>query len=121
MPELSRVSPSTLTRAHADPSASDLWIDTDHQGRILEGSVEALSTLLGYTARSARGRLLPIMLIDNRPNDTHFHHVMRGHHVDREGMIRPREQRGLRVCYRITLAPDSTDRRPILHWTFERR
>ena len=120
MPELSRVSPSTTTRTHADLSASDLWIDTDHQGRILDGSTEALSTLLGYTTRSAPGRLLPIMLLDNRPNDTHFHHVMLGHPIDRDGTIRPREQRGVRVCYRIALAPDSTDRRPILRWTFER-
>lgn len=114
-------STSHASRTHANPSASDLWIDTDQEGRILEASAEALSTLLGYGARNAQGHLLPIMLLDHRPNDTHFHQVMLGHPVEREGLIRPRDQRGVRVGYRIALAPDSTDRRPILRWTFQRR
>lgn len=116
---LVRLDPSEARRSGAQ--LTDLWIDTDHQGRILEASAAALSALLGYSARTVQGRLLPIMLLDNRPNDTHFHHVMLGHPVDREGTIRPREQRGVRVCYRIVLAPNSTDRAPVLRWTFHRR
>ena len=61
MPELSSFSPSTSTRTHADLSGPDLWIDTDHQGRILKGSTEALSVLLGYSARTAQA-LAAIML-----------------------------------------------------------
>ena len=97
---------------------ADLWIETDHEGRILQCSAGG-HTLIGYSKRSARGRLLPILLLENRPTDAQLLHVMFGHSVEREGSIRPKEKGPVRVSYRIALAPSSTASRPVLRWTFD--
>lgn len=96
-----------------------LWFETEHDGAIIDWSPEALS-LLGYRAKAAPGRLLPVLFIEDRPNAEHLTRVMLGHPVDRVGTIRPRERRGVRVQYRIELAADSTKERPILRWSFQR-
>lgn len=98
----------------------DLWFDTEHDGRILDWSPDAL-TLIGYSDGGAKGRSLPLMFIGSRPLEAHLTRVMFGHPLERDGIIRPRDRRGVPVTYRIALADGSTDKRPVLRWTFQRR
>lgn len=113
---------ATLKSAATPPPTeiSTTWVETDQEGRILR-CAPAASNLLGYSERAATGRLLPILFLDNRPTDAHFQRVMLGHPVDRVGLFRPREQRSIRVVYRIELAPHSRDDYPILRWTLARQ
>jgi PAS domain S-box-containing protein len=97
----------------------DPWILTDDAGRILDWHPGALG-LLGYTDRSVKGRSLPVAFNRDRPGDNLFQRVVLGHPVEREGEIRPRDRRPVRVQYRIELAEEATDARPILRWCFHR-
>ena len=97
----------------------DMWIDTDLAGDIIEWAPDAL-VLLAYSSSAVPGRSLPMMFIKNRPSFEDLKLVPRIGLIVREGIIRPRDRRGIRVRYAIELAPGSTDQQPILRWTFER-
>jgi PAS domain-containing protein len=113
--------PPALIKGGATMStlASRLWIDTDDNGMILNWNPDVLP-LTGYAPKSMHGRLLQIMLLGNRPGLIQFRRVMLGNVVEREGLIRPREQRAIAVRYRIEIAPESSKARPLMRWTFER-
>jgi PAS domain-containing protein len=100
-------------------SIRDVWIDTDPTGIVIQSSREAVF-LTGYSSRFLRGRLLPILFVDDRPRPAEFRLVALGHPIERAGWMRPKERRAIHVAYRIALAPDSTDRSPIFRWTFQR-
>jgi hypothetical protein len=100
-------------------SIRDVWIDTDPTGIVIESSRDAVF-LTGYSSRFLRGRLLPILFVDDRPRPAEFRLVALGHPIERAGWMRPKERRAIHVAYRIALAPDSTDRSPIFRWTFQR-
>jgi hypothetical protein len=101
------------------PTEPNVWIDTEHDGRILYWSPDALS-FIGCSATAAKGQCLPVLFIGNRPQEAHLTRVMFGHSLEREGMIRPHD-RSIPVRYWIDLADHSTQGRPILRWTFQRR
>jgi hypothetical protein len=98
---------------------SGLWIDTDDNGMILNWSPDVLP-LVGYAPKSMHGRLLQIMLLGERPGQVQFRRVMLGNIVERDGLIRPREQHAVAVRYRIEVSPESSRVRPLMRWTFER-
>jgi PAS domain-containing protein len=102
-----------------DSVSPDLWIDTDHRGLILGCSSEALS-LLAYSPKGALGRDLAMMFLSDRPSGLQLAHALLGHPVEREGVIRPRERRGVSVRYRIELLSENNSGRAVLRWTFER-
>ena len=95
----------------------DPWIVTDRAGRILDWHPGAPG-LLGYAERSMKGRSLLVAFNRDRPGDNVFQYVMLGHPVEREGEIRPRERRPVRVQYRIELADESPEAQPMLRWWF---
>ena len=99
---------------------ADLWIETTPEGRILDWCADALE-LIGYSARAAEGRWLPLQFVKNRPREAHLIHALLGHPVERHGTIRPRDRREVQVSYRIALADHSTKLRPVLRWTFQKR
>ena len=109
-------------RSRRQPLASGdspLWIDTDSTGKIIGWSADG-AALTGYSDRSLGGRLLPVMFVEDRPTSRQFEHAMIGIPVERIARFRPRERRAVPVVYRIALSPRSTDRDPVLRWTFER-
>jgi PAS domain-containing protein len=100
-------------------ASHDLWIDTDRSGLILDCSLAALS-LLAYSFKGAIGRDLSLMFLADRPSGQQLAHALLGHPVEREGVIRPRERRGVSVRYRIELQPDDNGGQAVLRWTFDR-
>lgn len=112
-------SEAKLPRMHNAPWPAELCFDTDQFGAIIAWTEEALR-LIRYEAKGAAGRSLALFFGYDRPGTDQFEHVLRGHPIERDGVIRPRERRPVPVRYRIELAPDSTDRFPILRWTFGR-
>jgi hypothetical protein len=100
-----------------DPDAAhDLWIETDQYGLIL-GCGETAPQFLGYTAGGIRGRSLLLMFLGDRPGPYQFGRVMSGHPIEREGVIRPQDDRARTIKYRIQLAPHSFDDRPVFRWS----
>jgi PAS domain-containing protein len=96
-----------------------LWIDTDRSGLIVACSFEALS-LLAYSPKGALGRDLAVMFLSDRPSALQLAHALLGHPVEREGVIRPRERRGVSVRYRIELLSENNSEEAVLRWTFAR-
>ena len=105
-------SEAKLPRMHHAHWPTELCFDTDQFGAIIAWTEEALR-LIRYGAKGAAGRSLALFFGYDRPGRDQFEHVLRGHPIERDGVIRPRECRPVPVRYRIELAPDSTDRFPI--------
>ena len=101
----------------AEPESAELdtWIDTDIDGRIVNWADEA-PALVGY--KNPAGQLLPMFITQNRPSVDQLTYALRGHVVEREAVMFPRNRRSIVVRYRIELSSESSDRRPILRWTF---
>lgn len=100
-------------------SSSDLWIETDHNG-VIVGWAADIVRLTGYSARSMFGLLLKIMFSADGPVSGRISVGMMDQPEQREGVIRSRDHRTIRVRYRSGPAPHSSDMsRTIMRWTFE--
>jgi PAS domain S-box-containing protein len=98
---------------------SAIWIETDQYGVIVDFS-QAAVTLIGYSARTVRGRSLPLMFLKNRPTYLDLKHAWRGAPIEREGMLRPRNHRAVLVRYRVELITSPRDDGPlVLRWTLD--
>jgi hypothetical protein len=93
------------------------WVVTDAYGMLLDASPEA-AELLNLTTNGLRWRQLLVFFDGGRE---HWRQALRaaaaGLMVDREGALRPRERRPVRVRAEITQAHDWLDRNAVL-WTF---
>ena len=93
------------------------WVVTDAYGMLLEASPEA-AELLNLTASGLRWRQLLVLFDGGRE---HWRQALRdaaaGLMVDREGALRPRERRPVRVRAEITQTQDGLDRNAVL-WRF---
>jgi len=74
---------------HNAPWPTELCFDTDQFGAIIAWTEEALC-LIRYGAKGAAGRSLAVFFGYDRPGIDQFAHVMRGHAIERDGVIRPR-------------------------------
>lgn len=112
---------AVLTRSlNRTPAHVPLWIDTDPGGRIVDLAPGALQ-LIRYSRKFALGRDLVRTLVTGRPEiDQLLRVVFNGASLERIGSIRPRDRRAIPVRYTITPAPQSTERDPVLRWTFVR-
>jgi PAS domain-containing protein len=99
---------------------SDIWIATDAAGFILDCSAPAL-TVLGYSARGARGRELPNLFISGRPRLSELLRVAQGETLEREATFRPHERKALPVRFSVRRQSASDDRNIVLVWTFDVR
>ena len=104
----------------SDPSISIpgvSWVVTDACGTLLEASPEA-AEMLNLTTNGLRWRQLLVFLDGGRE---HWLQALRaaaaGLMVDREGALRPRDKRPLRVRVEITRAHDWLNRNAVL-WIF---
>ena len=61
-----------------------------------------------------------MMFLSDRPSGQQLAHALLGHPVERIGVIRPRERRGVSVRYRIELVRDAPPGETVLRWTFAR-
>ena len=93
------------------------WVVTDAYGMLLEASPEA-AELLNLTTSGLRWRQLLVFFDGGRE---HWRQALRdaaaGLMVDREGALRPRERRPVRVRAEISQAHDWLDRNAVL-WRF---
>ena len=93
------------------------WVVTDAYGMLLEASPEA-AELLNLTTNGLRCRQLLVFFDGGRE---HWSQALRaaaaGLTIDREGALRPRERRPLRVRAEITRAHDWPDSNAVL-WIF---
>jgi PAS domain-containing protein len=97
-----------------EPSAGPVWIDTDNDGFIVDWHPSG-PALAGYSAQHLRMRDLALIFIAGRPQRTHLTHARQGHVVEFDGVVRPRDHRGVRMRCRIEPSPvDSSS----LRWTF---
>ena len=101
----------------SQPPPIDLWFETDRFGVIVNFAPDALM-LIGYSARTARGRPLPVMFSKGRPQFSDLEHAWRGYPVERDGTILPRDRAGVRVRYRIELTTAADEL--ALRWTVGR-
>lgn len=103
-------------------SQESIWIETDVSGSILDWSAAALP-FVGYSARGIRGRVLPIMLIENRPRSADLAAVSLGAALERDSMLRPHDRRGVAVRFSVEVADTEWKRQEsaVLRWTFTRR
>ena len=97
----------------ADPAVP--WVMTDAYGMLLEASREA-ATMLNLSANALRWRQLVVFFDGERE---HWLQALRaaaaGLMVDREGAVRPRDKRPIRVRVEIAKAPRASD---AVLWTF---
>ena len=98
----------------------DTWITTDAAGFVIACSPAALS-LLGYSARGARGRELPNMFIRERPSLSELLRAAHGEPVEREAVFRPNDRKALPVRFRISAADGTSGVGVTLIWRFELR
>jgi hypothetical protein len=93
------------------------WVVTDGYGMLLEASPEA-AEMLNLSTTGLRWRQLLVFFDGDRE---HWRQALcaaaAGLMVDREGAVRPRERRPLRIRAEITRAHDRLDRNAVL-WTF---
>jgi len=99
---------------------SDIWITTDAAGFVIACSPAALS-LLGYSARGARGRELPNMFIRERPSLSELLRAAHGEPVEREAVFRPNDRKALPVRFRISAADGTSGVGVTLIWRFQLR
>src|SRR4029450_9335710 len=93
------------------------WVVTDAYGMLLDASPEA-AELLNLTTNGRRWRQLPVFFAGARDHWRQARPAApAGLMVDREGALRPRERRPVRVRAEITQAPDWLDRKAVL-WPF---
>jgi hypothetical protein len=62
---------------------------------------------------------LIVMFAQDRPLPWMLEGVVMGHTIDREGQLRPKDRKAVKVVYRIERV-DSRDGQPVLRWTFVR-
>ena len=100
-----------------DRHAGVKWVITDVYGTLLEASREA-AHMLNLSTTGARSRQLLVFFDGERE---HWRQALRaaaaGLMVDREGAVRPREKRPVRVRAEITRAHDWVTTNAVL-WTF---
>lgn len=93
------------------------WVVTDAYGMLLEASPQA-AEMLNLTTTGLRWRQLLVFFDGERD---HWRQALRaaaaGLMVDREGAVRPRERRPVRVRAEITQAHDWLNTNAVL-WTF---
>ena len=107
-----REPPNAVSTRETDP----VWIDTDYDGIIFDWH-PAGPALMGYSARYLKERNLALAFITNRPQRDLLRRAMEVP-VEFNGVIRPRDQRGVRIRCRIAPAPDDSPLSPSLRWTF---
>ena len=93
------------------------WVITDPYGMLLEASREA-ADMLNLSANGLRNRQLLVFFDGERE---HWRQALRaaaaGMMVDREGAVRPRDKRPVRVRAEITKTRDTFTNDALL-WTF---
>jgi len=98
-------------------TAGTRWVVTDAYGMLLEASPEA-AEMLNLTTNGLRRRQLLVFFDGGRE---HWREALRaaaaGVMVDREGAVRPRDKRPVRVRAEITQSHDWLDRNAV-RWTF---
>lgn len=45
------------------------------------------------------------MLAKDRPDPATYRHILNGHSIERDSVIRPKDRRGIQVRYRVELGP----------------
>ena len=105
---------------HDMSGTPDIWITTDAAGFVIACSPGALS-LLGYSARGARGRALPNMFIRERPSLSELLRAAHGEPVERDAVFRPNDRKALPVRFRISAAETASGGSVSLLWRFELR
>ena len=100
-----------------DPIPNVSWVVTDAYGMLLEASPEA-AEMLNLSTTGLRWRQLLVFFDGERE---HWRQALcaaaAGLMVDREGAVRPREKRPLRIRAEITRAHDWLNHIAVL-WTF---
>ena len=75
--------------------------DDPADGRIVDWANEA-SALVGY--KNPAGQLLPMFMTQGRPSVDQLTNALRGHVVERDAVLFPRDRRSILVRYRIELS-----------------
>lgn len=107
-----RMPPNAVSTRETDP----VWIDTDYDGFISDWH-PAGPALTGYSAQHMKERDLALAFITNRPQRDILRRAMEVP-VEFNAVIRPRDQRGVRMRCRIAPAPHDSPLSPSLRWTF---